>query len=93
MASMRTRQGQNQPATDLTGKERGAIEESLVDIEDRVRDTEPVCAVLVRMARLALTEPNALQDPDRVLYRSFSSGRGPWGPGRGRAASTGSQEL
>jgi hypothetical protein len=65
---MRERQGQNDRATGLSGKERGAIEEFLVYIEERVRDIEPVCAELVRMARLALAEPDSLQDLGKVLH-------------------------
>lgn len=64
---MRARQGEK-AAAGLSGEDRGAIEEFLVYIEDRVKDVEPVCAKLVRMARLALRDPNALQDPRRVLH-------------------------
>ena len=67
MAPMRSRQGEKAAAR-LSGEDRGAIEEFLAYIEERVKDAEPICAKLVRMARLALRERQALQDPDRVLH-------------------------
>lgn len=66
MAPMRTLQGRDGPAPGLSAKDRGAIEQFLVYIEERVKDVEPVCAELVRMARLALAEP--MQEPGPVLH-------------------------
>lgn len=65
---MRERQVQKGRATGLSGKDRGAIEEFLVYIEDRVKDVEPVCAKLVRMARLSLSEPASPESPQRFLH-------------------------
>lgn len=65
---MRNRPAQSEPTTGLSGKDRGAIEEFLVYIEDRVEGVEPVCAELVRMARLVLAETDTLQGPERVLH-------------------------
>jgi hypothetical protein len=65
---MRIRRSEPGPATPLSIKERGAIEEFLVYIEDRVKEAEPVCAKLVRLARLALADPDKAQDPGRALH-------------------------
>ena len=67
MAGMQSRQGEK-PNAGLSGADRGAIEEFLIYIEEWVKDVEPVCAKLVHMARLALKDPDALQDPDRFLH-------------------------
>ncbi len=64
MAAHASRDRVEKPAAGLSGADRGAIEEFLVYIEDRVKDVEPVCAKLVRMARLALQGPRRRsQDP------------------------------
>ena len=65
---MRARQGQNETTTALSGKDRGAIEEFLAFIEDRLKDAEPVCAELVRMARLSLADPHTSQEPGQLLH-------------------------
>ena len=64
---MRERQGQKISDKGLSGRERGAIQEFLAYIEDRVKGSEPVCANLVRKARLALTASPAAEG-DATLH-------------------------
>ena len=65
---MRTQRAEPKAAAGLSGKERGAIDEFLAYIEFRVKDVEPACAKLVRMARLALSDRRPVQNPDEALH-------------------------
>ncbi len=67
MAPVRMPPGRCGSATGLSGKGSGAIAEPLPHAGDRVRGVEPIRTELVRMARLAVTDPGSLQVPGRVL--------------------------
>lgn len=68
MASRRTRSAEKTSTAGLSGKERGAIDEFLAYIEFRLRDAEPASARLVRLARLALVDPDKVQDLGGALH-------------------------
>lgn len=65
---MRARQARTDTTTPLSGKDREAIREFLFYIEERVRDVEPVCASLVKLARNVLSEPLPPEGCRRSLH-------------------------